>query len=756
MQVGILAFVTGIWIVQQWARLPDQTEWVLIILITVILSSLRLRLGCFFMLGVIWAGIYANWRLADRLAEHFQGQDVGVQGYIASLPRQQDGRVNFEFIVTGAPAGVPEKLRLNWYAPQMPVKGGQSWEMTVRLKRPHGLSNPGGFDYEAWLFSNHIGATGYVRPMPAARQIEPQFEITRYLAQLRQQLSDSLDNAMPNSDWLGVVKALAIGSQDAITKQQWEIFRKTGTVHLMVISGAHIGLVAGLVFLLVRRIWIWTNILRVSPQNVAAIMAWLAALCYTALAGFSIPTQRALLMLTVGLCALVWQRHTAPIQVLLLALLIVVLFDPLAVLSVGFWLSFAAVFLLIYINAGRLGRGHFWSKTAKLHTSMAIGLAPFLIVFFQQVSLVAPLANWMAVPVIGVLIVPLVLFAAFVAVISPGIAGKLLYLVDQALQYLGWVLQEMAAWPLATISCPVPSWYALLFAVFGILLLLAPRGIPGRYLSPFLFLPLVFGTVDKPKPGSVWLTLLDVGQGLAAVMQTANHVLIYDTGAKYSEQSDMGQSVILPFLSHRGIDHIDRLVISHGENDHSGGAASLIAALTIDDVYSSAAVWAELANGYYCQAGRSWHWDDVKFEILSPGTESFDSENDNSCVLKVSTNKRSILSTGDIERQAERWLVQNYGSDLHSSVLIAPHHGSKTSSHNYFLDRVDPELILIPAGYMNRFGFPHKQVLQRYRERRIPYLTIGEKGAITVKIDAEVMQPDSWRQKRMRYWMDGD
>ena len=756
MQVGILAFVTGIGIVQQWERLPDQTEWLLIILITLVLSRLHLRLGCFLLLGVIWASIYANWRLADRLADHFQGQDVSVQGYIASLPRQQGSRINFEFIVTAAPTGVPERLRLNWYAPQMPVKGGQSWEMTVRLKRPHGLSNQGGFDYEAWLFANHLGATGYVRPKPLARQIEPQFEITRYQTQLRQQLSDSLDNAMPHSDWLGVVKALTIGSQDAITKQQWEIFRKTGTVHLMVISGTHIGLVAGLVFLLVRRIWIWTNILRVSPQNVAAIMAWLAALCYTALAGFSIPTQRALLMLTVGLWALIWQRNTAPLQVLLLALFVVVVFDPLAVLSVGLWLSFAAVFLLIYINVGRLGRGHSWSKTAKLHTAMAIGLAPFLIVFFQQVSVVAPVANWIAVPAIGLVIVPLVLLAAILALISPTLAGKLLCLVDQVLHYLNWVLKQMASWSLATVSCPAPSWYALLFAVLGILLLLAPKGIPGRYLSPFLLLPLVFGTVDKPKPGSVWLTLLDVGQGLATVIQTANHVLIYDTGAKYSEQSDMGQSVILPFLSYRGIGHIDRLMISHGENDHSGGAESLMTALTISDVYSSAAAWAQLANGHYCQAGQSWQWDDVKFEILSPGMASFDSENNNSCVLKISGYKRSILATGDIEREAENWLVKYYGPDLHSSVLIAPHHGSKTSSHSYFLDRVNPELILIPAGYLNRFGFPSKQVLQRYRERRIPFLTTGEKGAISVKIEGGIMQVESWRQNRMRYWMNDD
>ena len=616
--------------------------------------------------------------------------------------------------------------------------------MTVRLKKPHGLSNPGGFDYEAWLFANHIGATGYVRPKPAARLIQPQLRIGRYLADFRQRIADRLDAAMPQSEWIGVVKALSIGSQDAISEDQWDIFRKTGTIHLMVISGTHIGLIAGLVFVLLRRIWIWAHMLRISPQNVAAILAWLAALCYTALAGFSIPAQRALIMLTVGLTAII----------LLLALLAVVLLDPLAMLSIGFWLSFAAVGLLIYLSTGRVNRRSTWSKATKLHTAMAIGLAPLLIVFFQQVSLIAPLANWVAAPVIGLLVTPLALLAAIMALIAPLFAAKLLWLTDQILQCVGYLLQKMAALPLATISCPPPSWYALLFAIVGVLLLLAPKGMPGRYLSPFFFLPLMFGFHDKPVVGKVWLTVLDVGQGLATVVQTANHVLIYDTGAKYSEQFDMGDAVILPFLRYRDINKIDRLMISHGENDHSGGAASLLAGIPVGDVVSSAAEWAKLTNGHFCKIGQSWHWDGVSFEMLSPSSQTFDSENNNSCVLKISDFKQSILLTGDIERETERWLVNQYGAELKSTVLLAPHHGSNTSSLGYFLDQVDPELILISAGYMNRFGFPNQRVLARYRKRKIPFLTTAEQGAITIKFEDKSIRVESWRQRKKRYWME--
>lgn len=753
MHFVVLAFLAGTAWVQQWTRLPDALEWTMIGLMALGLACARFRLGCVFLLGVIWAGVYANWRLSDRLADALQGKIVVVQGYIVSLPQRQDNRVSFDFSVTAAADGVPSKLRLNWYYPRMPIRAGQTWELTVRLKKPYGRSNPGGFDYEAWLFANQIGAVGYVRAKPESRQIEPSFSLQRYVAQWRQAISGRLDAALPNNERLGMIKALTIGSQDLIDRRQWDVFRATGVVHLMVISGSHISLVAGLVFLLARRGWAWLGILSISPQTVAAGLAWLAALFYAALAGFSIPTQRAMLMLTVGLFAIVLQRNIAAIRILLIALLVVVLADPLALLSVGFWLSFAAVALLMYISAGRLSRAHYWLETTKLHVAMAIGLSPLLIVFFQQVSLISPLANWVAVPIVGLLVTPLSLLAVGLTFVSSVLATWVLWPADKLLQGLWWLLQQMAEWPLAQLSCMQPPWYALLFAIVGILLLLAPKGMPGRYLSPFLLLPLVFVPAEKPKPGEVWLTLLDVGQGLATVLQTANHVLIFDTGAKYSEQSDMGDAVVLPYLRQQGIAKIDALVISHGENDHSGGAEALMAGIPVNAVYSSAAEWAEQDGGQYCRAGQSWQWDGIVFNMLAPGADKFASENDNSCVLKVRAPGDAFLLTGDIERAAEFWLVKHYGAELASSVLVAPHHGSKTSSHSAFLDQVDPDLILIPAGFMNRFGFPHPTVLQRYRKRHIESLTTGEQGAITVKIGKDSMRVESNRQNQKRYWM---
>ncbi|QPK65183.1 DNA internalization-related competence protein ComEC/Rec2 [Methylomonas sp. LL1] len=756
MSVGVLAFVIGIGLVQQWSRLPSLSEWGVLVLMAAWLLYRRARLGWILLLGMLWAGVYAEWRVTDRLADGLQGRDVRVRGYVSTLPKQQDNRVSFDFIVTRADESVPAKLRLNWYEPGMSIKAGQAWELTVRLKQPHGLSNPGGFDYEAWLFANHIGATGYVRPLPLARPIDPPFAFLRYVASVRQSLSDRLDQALPEGTQLGVIKALTLGSQDLISRRQWDVYRATGIVHLMVISGSHISLIAGLVYFGIRRVWAWVGGLTLSPQNVAAVMAWWVSIGYVALAGFSIPTQRAMLMLTVGLYAIVRQRNTAPVRVLMLALLAVVLFDPLAVLAVGFWLSFAAVAVLIYISSGRLGRESYWRKVSKLHFAMAVGLAPLLILFFQQTSLISPLANWIAVPVIGLLVTPAALLAAGVALFSVDGAALLLWPIDRLLQCLEWLLWQMAAWPLATVACPHPPWYALGFAAVGVLLLLAPKGMPARYLSPVLFAPLIFVAGDRPKPGQFWLTLLDVGQGLAAVVRTEHHTLVFDTGARYSEQADMGESVILPYCRYQGINTIDTLVISHGDNDHSGGAAALMAGIPVGGVYSSVAQWAEQDGGRYCKAGQTWQWDGVDFKVLWPGDSLSDDGNDNSCVIKVGNARFNLLLTGDIGQTVESRLVEQYGQELASSILIAPHHGSKTSSSSRFLKQVDPQLVLISSGYLNRFGFPHRQVMQRYRKRKIRSFNSAEDGAISVKTNVESWQIELWRQSRKKYWMIGD
>jgi competence protein ComEC len=753
MTFSSLAFLLGVLAVQQLSALPNASELLLLAGAAALSAYKHYRYLLIFLLGLLWASLFAMWRMSDRLPDRYQNSETVVQGYVASLPQKLEQRVSFDFAVTQPASEFPNKIRLSWYHPQQPIAAGQSWQLTVKLKQPHGRINPGGFDYEAWLFANHIGATGYVRDQPAPQLIASMPSIARYFASWRQTISDRLDAALPAGEQLGIIKALTIGSQDAISQRQWDVFRTTGTIHLIVISGSHISLIAGLIYLLVRRGWAWLGILSISPQRVAALSAWLAALFYAGLAGYSIPTLRAVIMLSVAMAAIVWQRNTAPLHVLLLALLAVLLFDPLAVLSVGFWLSFAAVALLIYVSAGRLGRSGYWKEATLAQLTTAIGLSPLLIVFFQRVSLISPLANWLAVPVIGVLVVPMSLLAILLLFVAPALAVPLLWLTDLLLRGLWRVLVEMANLPLASVSCLQPPWHALLMAGIGVILMLAPRGIPARYLSLVLFLPLIFVRTDQPQSGTAWLTVLDVGQGLSAVVQTAQHTLVFDTGAKYSEQSDMGDSVVLPFLRWQGIKRMDTLLISHDDNDHSGGTASVLAEMPVESIISSAPAWAERPGGRYCTAGQSWEWDRVKFTLLSPPEQVFAKENDNSCVLRVDTGNYSFLLTGDIEQSAEAWLVRQYGDRLNSTVLIAPHHGSETGSSYVFLQQVKPRWVVISAGYLNRFGFPHSQVLNRYKQLNLNWLNTAEQGAISIRAGLDDLRVESERNKHRRYWM---
>jgi len=750
MIVSSLSFLAGLLLVQQFPELPDSQWLIVVIIAAVFMAWLRYWRRLFFVLGVLWAIVFAITRLADRLPESLEGIDIPVKGIIADLPEQDERRTSFDFIVTQAAQKLPSKLRLSWYYPDQPIKAGQHWAFTVKLKRPHGSLNPGGFDYEQWLFTEGIGATGYVRPSskPVLLGRDPAWTS---IAVWRQNITDRLSQILSDRPNIALIKALAIGDGDSITQNQWDVFRKTGTTHLVVISGSHVGLVAGLVYFLVLKLWAWTGLLAWSPQRVAAVAAMLAAVFYAGLAGFSVPAQRSVIMLTIVMLAIILQRNTRPFNTLVVALFAVLAFDPLAVLSAGFWLSFLAVSMIIYTIAGRLGKTGYFLEVIKINWATSVGLSPLLLFFFQQISLISPLANFIAVPVISLLVVPLSLLAVIVMFGSPLLASKLFMIVDTTLQGLWWLLARFAELPLATINQAQPSVWALVFAIPGILLLLSPVGIPSRWLSLVMFLPLVFSVSQKPETGDIKMTLLDVGQGLSAVVQTANHWLVYDTGAKFSTESDMGQSVLLPFLRLQGAGKIDKLIISHGDNDHIGGAASLMLGIPTEQVLTSVPQQLSNYSPVMCARGQSWTWDKVRFTLLSP-QQPFVSENDNSCVLKIQSEQGSVLLTGDIEALAESWMVGTYGNNLKANVLIAPHHGSKTSSTSGFLQAIQPEYVLIPAGYRNQFGHPHRDVLLRYKQINAKYFNSADSGAITVSVKAGLWEVQPMRDTESKYW----
>ncbi len=745
-----LPFVVGVIVVQQFSELPSLSWLATMLIVVAICSYYQYWRLIIFVLGMLWTISFASMRLNDRLLEPLQGHVIDIEGVVVGLPQYDERKVRFDFSVSKPINNFPQKIRLSWYFPKQTIKAGQFWKFTVKLKKPHGRFNPNGFDYEKWLFIQNISATGYVKNVPLPQKLISKTKKYNFSV-LRQLISDNLDELLEDSPNKGLIKALTIGDRHHLSQQQWDVFRKTGTVHLLAISGLHIGLVSGLMYFFILRLSVMFSV--VSPQNYAASAAIFIAFFYSVLAGFSLPTQRSLLMLVIALLmTIVWQRKVTAVNTVSMTLLVVLFFDPFAVLSIGFWLSFLAVIIIIYSLAGRLANIKGWKSAIKIHWVTAIGLAPLLLYSFQQVSIISPFANFITVPIISFLVVPLCLLSVVFMFISPVITEQLLFLVDKVLQGVESILSLMSELPYAAVTTGSPPIAAIPVALLGVLILLSPKGLPARWLGLFFLLPLLFIYTERPKQGEVFMTLLDVGQGLSAVIETAHHVLIFETGAKYSNQFDMGNAVVIPFLNSKGINVVDTLLISHADNDHIGGANSILDQVKVDKILTSVPNLLEQFSPERCLRGLSWEWDQVKFEIISPNQNFFESENNNSCVLKVNSNHGQILLTGDIEKLAEDWLVMNAAQQLNSDILIAPHHGSKTSSTLAFLQNVSPKEILIPTGYRNRFSFPHLEVIDRYENIKSNWKSTSNEGAITVKMKNNTILVHSHREDHGKYW----
>jgi competence protein ComEC len=459
-------------------------------------------------------------------------------------------------------------------------------------------------------------------------------------------------------------------------------------------------------------------------------------------------------MLAVVLGGLFLRRRTSPSVLLAVALLTVLLVDPLAVMSAGFWLSFTAVAVILYVMSGELLANDWKEKLAawgRIQWAIAVGLLPLLLFMFQQASLSGPLANLVAIPVVEMAVIPATLLGVAGSLFLPDSLAAWPFLFAAMALELLWPLLEWLAraeggqW----VQHSPPLW-TLAAALVGSLLLLAPRGVPARWLGLVWLLPLFLVRPALPAPGEVRLTLLDVGQGLSVVAQTAGHTLVYDTGARLSARFDAGRAVIVPYLRHSGVRRVDTLIVSHGDNDHIGGSTSLRAAVPVTRVLSS--VPERLADAETCQRGQSWEWDGVRFEILHPDRESEFSGNNLSCVLRIVSPHGRVLLPGDIAARAERALLQGREGQLAAEVLVVPHHGSKSSSTESFLDAVRPRVALLPVGYRNRYHHPHPTVVARYVERGIRLEDSATAGAISLRLEAAGLQIDRYRDTQRRYW----
>ncbi len=757
------AWLTGICCLFQLSELPALPLLLMLWLPgTVLLISPSLRhfasLPLFFAAGFCWAAFTAWLHLNPSLMPELEGVPLQINGTIASMP-QREGRI-LRFVVAvdtvqqvnGSPVVLPQHLRLAWYGKRAPeLLPGEEWQLRVKLKRPWSMRNPGGFDFEEWLFQQGIRATGYVRDGNDNHRLAAASGYQ--LLRLRHSIRAHIREQLGEHPMLGIVTALAIGERSAISDEQWDVLLASGTNHLVAISGLHVGLVAGLIYLLMLRLW------RLCPRcceslpapRAAALVAMLAALGYAALAGFSIPTQRALLMLLVVLGAVWWRRPIERERVLLLALWAVLLLDPASILSAGFWLSFAAVAWILYGMGGRLSMTSLWWRWGRVQLLVALGLLPLLLLFFQQGSLSAPLANLLAVPWVSLLVVPLTLTGVVLLGLWPAAGGMLLSLAATLMGWL-WPLLQWLGEIIPVLPLAASGWVVLV-ALMGLLWLLAPRGWPLRGMGVLLILPLLLRTPDMPLPDNARLTLLDVGQGLAAVVQTHRHTLLFDTGPAFPSGFDTGDAVVVPFLRQSGVGHIDTLMISHGNSDHAGGVTSVLDQIPVSGILADGEMVSRLPNASACRRGMSWEWDGVVFRILHPA-ETIDTadENNHSCVLRVSVGQHAVLLAADIERDGESELLSS-GEVLRSDILVAPHHGSKSSSSTDFIDAVAPRWVLFPVGYRNRYGFPHAEVLTRYYERSVSPRRTDAEGAVQFELTPEgITSLEGYRGRHKRLW----
>lgn len=737
MRKGMLALGAGLLALRFLPALPG-TVWLLLMAVAgLLLLPFRTYPLGLLALGLAWACASAQWAIDDRLRPELDGRTLWLEGVVVGLPEQREGVVRF-VLEDGVSrrAELPARLRLSW--PQGPaLHSGERWRLAVHLKLPHGMLNPGGFDYEAWLLAQRIGATGTVK---AGERLQEAQGSSAWRDSLRQRLL-----AMPSFGREGALIALVLGDGSGLSVADWQVLQNTGTVHLMVISGQHISLVALLAYGLVAglaRLGYWPVALPWLPSACGLAMA--AALGYGWLAGFDVPVQRACAMLAL---VLLWRLRFRQVGIwtpLLAALLLVLLIEPLASLQAGFWLSYAAVAVLLLVFAGRLGTWPWWRSLGRAQWAATLGLLPVLLALALPVSLSGPLANVLAVPWVGFLVVPLALLATALLPLPP-LAEGIWWLAGGALELLFRILEGLAAAFPAWLGAQLPIW-AWLLGLLGIVLLLLPSGLPLRLLGLPLGLLLLFPPRDPLPEGQADAWQLDVGQGLAVLIRTREHALLYDAAGRFGD-FDLGERVVLPTLRALGVNRLDRVVISHGDNDHAGGTAAVLRHMP------QAALWSgepERLTGLSAQAcpfDKRWTWNGVNFHIWRWSQAR--GGNDASCVLWVEADGERLLLTGDIDARAEAVLLAS-NLQLNARWLQAPHHGSRFSSTAPFIAAVAPEAVLFSRGAHNAFGHPHPLVLERYRQQSVQIHDNVTDGALHIRLGT-YGAAQRWRSER-RFW----
>jgi competence protein ComEC len=785
-----VAFVGGVCLLQVQPVLPGVVALALLALATaaVVLAAFLCRrhlplhvkrlVGCGAAVaaGFAYATSMATVRIADELPFADEGADIQVEGVVSSLPARLERGVRFEFDVDAVltpGVRVPRRLLLGWYDTLESPRPAQRWRLTVRLKRPHGVQNPGGFDLEAWLLERNLRATGSVRTgraHPPPQLVDPLVRCPGVLVErARHALRDRLAPLLEQRRYGGVLLALIVGDQRAIAAADWTLFNRTGISHLVSISGLHITMIAALAGWLVATVWRRTPqlVTRASAQAAGVFAGVAAAAGYALLAGWGIPAQRTVLMLAVVAIAWLARARIGLGASLAVAAAVVCLFDPWAVLAAGFWLSFGAVAAIVWVVHGRFEVRSIaaWRRAlsagTRVQIAVTLALMPATVVLFHQLSLISPLANAVAIPVVSWIVTPLALFAGVVALL-PGVftivTEFLLAAAHAVFALLAEVLTRLATLPHAARAVATPPWPITAVALAGIAWLLAPPGWPLRWLGAVITLPLLIWPAERPRPGEMWVTALDIGQGSALLIETRDRAWLYDTGPRYSSDTDAGERIVLPYLRHRGIARLDGLIVSHLDSDHSGGTAAVLRGIPVQRVISSVAASHPMFGGrvvHPCVAGEQWSDGRLHFTVLHPLSEDYArrrTTNAMSCVVLASVAGHRLLFTGDIGVAEEGTMVAR-SAPLRADWLAAPHHGSRSSSSVRLLSTLGAREAVAQAGYRNRYGHPDPTVAARYAEHGIVLHRTDHAGALQWRFlpDGSTRR-SAWRTEFVRYW----
>ena len=827
-RLSVLAVVAATGAVQCFASMPNWQARAGLVAVAVALSLIWiiLRRCCwpgsastYRALIPLWAGVLGllitvarvEHRLADELAADNENKVSRVVLRVASLVRIQPDSRQFEAeVISSMPDGLPSRIQVSWNAagwggpyglaskdpatfPELVP--GQVWRMSLTLKKPHGARNPHAFDYESYMFAQGLRATGSVRGTPHYLGDEPWASLPVVAQRARHYVREAMRPYLEGKRYGAVLLALTIGDQASVTPADWDVFNRTGITHLVSISGSHITMIAAIGGLAMR--WTWRRMRvrgrapaeRVPAQIAAALAALLVAWLYCLLAGWGVPARRTFLMLAVIAAAHSLRLPLNVSRLLSLVAFAVVMLDPWALLASGFWLSFGAVYVLM-VSPGWWGRaqgyssrttrrqrlGRFLYLASSLQLGITVGLMPLLALIFHQVSLASPLANSYAIPVISLWVTPLSLLLAAVAFV-PGLewlASIIAWLGHTALDVIMRPTVWLAQLDLASFDAPAAPFGLTLLALSGLLLAVMPYGFPTRSAAWLLMLPALFWRPERPDPGDWTAHALDVGQASAIVIQTARHVVLFDTGLRSSATSDDGARTVWPFMRSKGINKLDVMVVSHADIDHAGGAGSLLVSVPVEQSYSSFDLQAYVEREYRllgerggnvrlplavsaCWHGVKWEVDGVAFDFLWPLTHydaarpaKREQRNGQACVLRVRGRHHSLLLTSDIGAAQEASLLAR-GLDP-VDVVMAAHHGSKGSSTVDFVRAVQARHVVAQVGMWNRYGHPSPAVQKRWEQAGAQFWRTDLHGAIAARSQAGELTVQSIRQSNEHYW----